>query len=334
VALDAALGVVVRGLDGAEESPDGEPMDEPPGGQNLGWAAHRDIERREEDDESLRLLYVAVTRARDALVLSAGVDLARAAKSRALELIGARFDRVTGLAHDPAPEADGRPLAQVIDTPPMPLPRTAGDRLRSDPRLRLAQLIERSAARGVIEPPRPVPPRCVRLDPADPREAWLQRALESPLALDPATVTQALEVLRACADWPLEPASLEVILAAWTGTELAARIARAPRRVPGLDWSLRLRGADDEDLDLHGRLQWWFQESPDASIAMVVGGAGEETAQRVLRLHAGCLALERAGWPRVTEAWSLTLEPDGLLARRHEPGLATLDRLLSRLRTQ
>ncbi len=64
---------------------------------------HRYIEDREDDDESLRILYVALTRAADHLILSAGLpaDPAmagdRVARSQWLRLVAQRYDLGTGL---------------------------------------------------------------------------------------------------------------------------------------------------------------------------------------------------------------------------------------------
>jgi ATP-dependent helicase/nuclease subunit A len=64
---------------------------------------HRYVEDREDDEESLRILYVALTRAADHLILSAGLpadpalDTERGVRSQWLRLVAERYDLGTGL---------------------------------------------------------------------------------------------------------------------------------------------------------------------------------------------------------------------------------------------
>ena len=58
---------------------------------------HKDVERKEDEAESLRLLYVALTRAADYLVLSAGLGAEGRPRSRWMKLVAERFDLATGL---------------------------------------------------------------------------------------------------------------------------------------------------------------------------------------------------------------------------------------------
>ena len=78
-------------------------------GRSLGWLTYQAIEQREEEDEALRLFYVATTRARDALILSAGVGPDEKPTSPALKLLDERFDRATG----PLPRPAARRLARA-----------------------------------------------------------------------------------------------------------------------------------------------------------------------------------------------------------------------------
>ncbi len=85
VFFDRLLGVLVaRGGDDSESRP------------GLGRVVHGAIDRVEEDEESLRLFYVAATRARDALILSAGVGGDRPSQAPAWCLLESRFDVETG----------------------------------------------------------------------------------------------------------------------------------------------------------------------------------------------------------------------------------------------
>src|SRR4051812_356878 len=64
--------------------------------QGLGWLTYQSIEQREEDEEGLRLFYVATTRARDTLILSSGDGPGDNPSSPAMRLLAERFDRSTG----------------------------------------------------------------------------------------------------------------------------------------------------------------------------------------------------------------------------------------------
>lgn len=93
----------------------------PTDGDCLGWLAHRAIEDREEREESLRLFYVATTRARDHLVLSSGFptplrEVAVDKLSPALNLVWERFDGESGARLAPLPEGWPEPEIAVVDT--------------------------------------------------------------------------------------------------------------------------------------------------------------------------------------------------------------------------
>ena len=157
-------------------------------GDSLGWLAYGAIEAEEDRKEAMRLFYVATTRARDHLVLSAGLDSVPdaddpaapylsavgacssqnpgnpRAHSPAMQLLCERFDWRSGgcLAHLP----DGWPAPRVdviVATPPEPEGRRRGPRRRF-------QEIERAitspmvrATKSVSIPPRR--PGMIDLDP-------------------------------------------------------------------------------------------------------------------------------------------------------------------------
>ena len=151
------------------------------------WRAYLTLERADDDHESLRLFYVAATRARDALILSAGLgpDEPLKATSIAMRLLDERFDRRTGACRvAPDPDDSGpRPIVQVhLMTPPDPPADAApnADARVPSPRLSISAIEETIARAGAaveIDPVRPArPPRYVDLDPAiglPPRSARL-----------------------------------------------------------------------------------------------------------------------------------------------------------------
>ncbi|MDR3634509.1 MAG: UvrD-helicase domain-containing protein, partial [Isosphaeraceae bacterium] len=111
-AFDPELGPLVR----PSKERDGVAEDE----EGLGWRIYRARERREEEAEALRLFYVATTRARDLLVLSAGVGPDEPVQAPALRLLDRQFDRACGLCRRELAAGWTTPLVAVIDQPPEP----------------------------------------------------------------------------------------------------------------------------------------------------------------------------------------------------------------------
>jgi ATP-dependent helicase/nuclease subunit A len=65
--------------------------------RHLAMQMHRYVEKREDEAEALRVLYVAMTRAADHLILSAGLDANGRLRSRWMQILAERFDLRTGL---------------------------------------------------------------------------------------------------------------------------------------------------------------------------------------------------------------------------------------------
>ncbi|MFK7779313.1 MAG: UvrD-helicase domain-containing protein, partial [Gimesia sp.] len=64
--------------------------------ENYAFKMHRKLEQRAEEHETVRLLYVAVTRAADYLILSAGLPYNRKIRSPWMKLLAQHFDLSTG----------------------------------------------------------------------------------------------------------------------------------------------------------------------------------------------------------------------------------------------
>ena len=170
VALDDDLGLFANFEEGSDNSGADadrfEASDEAVGGRNLGWRLYREIERQEEAREAIRLFYVATTRAREHLILSAGVGPEAKPTSPALKLLADRFDRADGRPIGPTPARSDVPEVAVR----IVLPEPRGDRRRkAGPRPeRAAQMIARTTVIDVdrsLPPPRV--PRRVELDPLE-----------------------------------------------------------------------------------------------------------------------------------------------------------------------
>ena len=159
------LGLVVRpsrqGLPRADETP------EPDAEESLGWLAFQAIEAEEERKESLRLFYVATTRARDHLILSTGLDVeaetadhagtnasdsdcpaavAPRAASTAFQLLLERFDWRSGHCLAELAEDAAKPRVNVV----MPTPPEAGPRRPRTPLRQRLEEIEQSIRRTPV----------------------------------------------------------------------------------------------------------------------------------------------------------------------------------------
>jgi ATP-dependent helicase/nuclease subunit A len=204
--LHPELGLVVR----PPRSPglSAEADAEPEAGESLGWLTYRSLENEEDRKESLRLFYVAATRARDRLVLSAGLETepvegdpvaayltaagcsfnnpgSPRASSPAMQLVLERFDWRSGACLAQLPEGWPTPRVSVVLATPAE-PQERGRR----PSRQLDQEIERAIGSAVspdAQPVVPIPslPALIDLDP-DPntpgRAARLDRLIRALLA--------------------------------------------------------------------------------------------------------------------------------------------------------
>ncbi|WZO99454.1 UvrD-helicase domain-containing protein [Isosphaeraceae bacterium EP7] len=154
---------------------------------SMGWLIHRGREDREDREEALRLFYVATTRARDRLVLSAARPLDAAPHSAALKLLAGRFDLTSGTFLGNLPPGVGQPVVRVINAEPAP-PFEDRDPapFRSRGGLNLNQIADAIFEVAVDDAPgnqtTVVPTPVVDLDPArgvDPESARLIRLVRS-----------------------------------------------------------------------------------------------------------------------------------------------------------
>src|SRR5262249_45552121 len=123
VAWDARLGCVPR-----------PPSDEDvPPFPEFAWRAYRAAEELQEWHEDLRTLYVACTRPRDYLVLSAALELGQKARGPWMQTLFHRFDLTTGTCLAADVRAEQRPSVRVSDPPPEPAPPERTDHVASIP---------------------------------------------------------------------------------------------------------------------------------------------------------------------------------------------------------
>jgi ATP-dependent helicase/nuclease subunit A len=127
-----------------------------------GFDLYAAVEKEEDRAEMVRLLYVAATRAADYLILSSGVPELGSTRGPWTELLGRRFDLVTGQTLAQLPDGYPEPKVKVTISEP-PLTGTASKRQRRRDLKKLVdkavQLAEKGAGSipshlGPVEPDR------------------------------------------------------------------------------------------------------------------------------------------------------------------------------------
>ncbi len=274
VTLHERFGPIVRPEPLIDQSED---RDSPKG---LGGRLLQSSESREDRDESIRVFYVATTRAISHLILAAGletnVDDCKP-KSPSLELLSRQFELGTGALRNPLPEGWTTPRVGVITSPPPPLARPNPTRHLRD-RFDVGRMILRQrppehnseTPRDALRPQArlidhevgtslgPIAARVdglLRLLLSDPEAGWatdldavLQRAAEATIPTSPQRIRkQARELL---SDW-------------LQGT-LGVRVAQADQRVSGRRWTLLIPSTEDRPEQVHrGWIDLAFREDQD-----------------------------------------------------------------------
>ncbi|MBV8232271.1 MAG: UvrD-helicase domain-containing protein, partial [Planctomycetaceae bacterium] len=330
VAFDPTLGPLVRrGKDRAAEpgtSATGDDTADAGSRESLGWLAYQALERHHDEREALRLFYVATTRARDALILSAGLGPSEQPKSPAMCLLEGRFDRQTGRCLASLPEGWRPPIIHVtrdvLDPAPSPSPSSGRTRTRGGriPLFEVAEAIDRSPVAGVVTAPAaPRRPGIVDLDPAwglAPTSARLDRLVRAILAESRAWNPRALaRAATQAARWhdPLAPTSRvdEAIacLKPWIGGRIGQDVAGSEATERGVAWTITwppdavdstvFRGvADLVTKDRQGELQ-----------VLLFSIAGASESRERLRLLLSARAAESLGLGRVRRGWRIRLGP-------------------------
>lgn len=285
------------------------------GPRGLGWDLYRRIEKRGEEDERLRQLYVATTRARDHLILSAGVTSRNWAHSPAMGLLTSRFDIHRGEPLGDPPAGRSAPRVAVVDACP---PAVGRPSVRSRPRrLALARAIERARPLPAAAPrPRP-PARSIRLDPAADLSPWaaaVDRLIRHALADADTWSRDRLDAALARSARALAPspppkvvAEARARLGAWLGTALAGRIARATEVRRALDWSLAWPPGDPSSTAIHGRADVLFRDENGGWNLVQHADPGARDGVESLRLALSARAAAALGLGPIRRVWTCRL---------------------------
>ncbi len=301
-----------------------DPPEVGPDEANLGSVCIKEIEAQEERLEAHRLLYVATTRARELLVLSAAVGPEARPASPAMQLIAERFDRVTGACLATLPDGLPTPEVSVVCTEPPALPHF-GERRRR-PRLRaVARTIERSAVTRIGAEDAGLMtrlPRRIDLDPAaglSPLAARTDRVVRAALGV-PAILNDRIEVgalVAQCArrltprPSPEDVARAARRLSVWAVGPMHRDLAESPEREQALAWRLSWpTGAGGPPTVITGRLDFLVRDRNGRRCLMVVADAEAPVERERLRLLLAvpALGLDPAD---LSIGWRVQLQPTG-----------------------
>ncbi len=325
VVFDPVLGPLINAKD--EDDPSHR---NPKGTRSLGRLVHDQIRKEEDRAESIRIFYVAATRARDLLVLSVcGDPFAKAkAESEALKLLQARFDLSTGTCLADVPAVPG---VEVIDGQPRGALETIRKR-RRPPVLALSRLIERSLPSEDTGPSPIVPSasalRRLNLDPSrslSPSVARLDRLVRS-ILLDPRSYRPnslddvAHELARR--QFPAASARIEAEAIArvrhWIEGPLGREIGGAVEVAREVSWSVRWPEGSSEAIAIEGRIDLAYRAAKGGWRLLQVADVSAADLPERLRLNLSARLAEGLGCGPVVQAWRVRHGPDGGLQSEEE----------------
>jgi ATP-dependent helicase/nuclease subunit A len=351
IAIHPELGLVVRPPLAEPGDEDSEPADDSEGG-SLGWEACRALSHEQDEQESLRLFYVAVTRARDALILSSGDSPGQEPRSVALRLLDERFDLSSGLCRAtlppdwPVPEVNV-PVCDAVQTdeseyrvtPRADAPRRLSiDAIRDDISRFMSKPVLTASSGGPAFPPA----RLIDLDPLNglsSRSRRLVRLIRAILA-DPrlyrgrplpqiAARAAEMQVPAAQASLVREASRL---LGPWLETNEFRRLRdlKPDAIKPGFAWMVSRQPGGRTPTVFRGSCDLLIRD-PNAGwspLVVCLGGAGSEAgpirASCRLRLLLTGQSAEAAALGPIRSGWILEIDPrsgTGLSRQiRFEPG--------------
>ena len=281
---------------------------------------HEAVEREEEDAEALRLFYVATTRARDALILSAGVGPEAKPASTALRLLAERFDRRTGACRciSQLPAGWGVPEVQVTTACH---PSAAGSHRvrRRKPRLdAVAKLIHRTR---LSEPPAVAPRRYALGSWTSTSAAACLPALRASTASSARSWRTRVRCSAAAMRWRRPPGSPRLGKSRWPTTTScprpspcsvgskagSARALRAPAIERGMAWTLLWPPDSAESTVWRGRTEFLARDDAGTWRAVVFSLPGANEAVERLRLLLSARAADALGFGPVVKGWRVRL---------------------------
>jgi ATP-dependent helicase/nuclease subunit A len=322
VAFQPELGPLVRpSADGGADLDDPDADDSR---RSLGWLTYQAIEQAEEENEALRLFYVAATRARDALILSAGIGTGDKANSPALRLLDDRFDRATGRCRVSLPVNRPAPVIRVTTESPAPSSSFVPTRRWQPPLIETADAIARETVGpdpgSMLSPGRP---RLVDLDPAQglvstlarldrlvrailddpstfPAKDWRHAAAKAAQRLDPLAPRRLIDQAIA----RLEP---------WLDGPIGRELAAASSIERSLPWTLAWPPDGGNSTIFQGRIDLVFRDSKRFAQVLCFSDSTASEPRERLRLLLSARAADAFGLGPVCRGWQIRLGLGGSL---------------------
>ncbi|SIN98089.1 ATP-dependent helicase/nuclease subunit A [Singulisphaera sp. GP187] len=292
--------------------------------QSLGWLTYQSLEQHADEAESLRLFYVASTRARDALILSSALSATDKAASPAMSLLDERFDRETGRCRVDLPEGWSLPLIQVTkERPPTsnePTPRHS----RRLPLIETAEVIEQTEE--VVEPASVLiehRPRYVELSPdpglaVESSNVRLDRLTRIALADPrwPRAKNLATFAARLVGRHdPMLPSrhfdQLVGRLDAWSHGPIAQALAATKVVSQDLDWTIAWPPEGMEATIFHGKIDLLFRDQAGATQIVNVRSPGGSVARTRLHLLLSLHAADAMGLGPIQLGWQRRVDDVG-----------------------
>lgn len=291
--------------------------------RNLARELADALKKRAEAEESLRVFYVATTRARDSLILAPGIAAGEPASSPAVRLLSERFDLATGHCRADLPDGLAMPAVGVIDPNEFDAERpTRAAKFR--PKILVAS---RAITRTAIETaPTEEPPRLpafVSLVPEagmSPTAALVDRVLRAAVSNPAAWGEEAGEDVidrAARALGVMVPARVRAIasgrLAAWRDLPLRRRLANAAEVKAALPWRLAWPLDDPAATVFSGRIDMAFRDGNGESwtlVAMAPDDCAKTNRMLDLSLRLAAYAADPLGMSPVVEARLVVIAAD------------------------
>ena len=348
VSMHSDLGLVIRPPQASARAP--EDGAEGESGQSVGWLAFSAIEDDEDRNEAIRLFYVATTRARDYLILSAGMENSTEAEgdqpssgardtlapsspkasSPAFQLLMERFEWRTGSCLAELPEGWPVPRVDVILATPADPEAT---RPRQSIRRKL-ELIEQAISHATVDPPRvpspPAPlPAWVDLD-SEPETETPSRKARLGRLIRAALVDRGLlggepldEVCARLGSRQVPAASSQLVATAcdwlktWSGTALFEEIRTSSRArkalVRDVRWSLPWPIEAPDSSRVRGHCDVIYRDQRGRWRPVIVSPIGDDLETGHLRLMFASILLPRLGYSPVGPGWWVRSGADGRL---------------------
>ena len=295
----------------------GEFAEESEAEKSLGSILYKILEKSEDADEAIRLFYVATTRARDHLILSAPFDPrgTKPPKSQALRLLGSRFDLNTGRS------IEGEPPIQVQVTSESPPARETPRARRASPRLRAMSRIIRMANPAVPsgDLPSPAKPTARWIDLGEIRgldgraqrfDSFLRKLLADPKVFQPGELSEvSRRIARRHVPSILEPSRVEAVrlLEPWCEGSIQNMLDESFLVERGMTWTLAWPMGSPSPTVFQGWVDFLLRDELGVWTVLNVSGLGDSPAVERLRLKLGARGAEALGMGPVTQGWRIAL---------------------------